>query len=252
MPQPLLSVRGLHMRYRTPQGALPVLGGVTFDIPAGQFVCLLGPSGCGKSTLLRLLAGLEQPARGEVRLNGRRVDAPRPEVGLVFQQPALMSWRTVLDNVRLPLEVLRLPEAEALRRAREMLALVGLEGFAGAMPGGLSGGMAQRVALARALVTAPQVLLLDEPFGALDALTRERMGAELLRIWQARRTTVLMVTHSISEAVLLADRVLVLSPRPARLSLELPVTLPRPRREEMRYTPAFTALARRLREAIRW
>jgi len=252
MRQPLLSIRSLRLHYRTPQGELPVLGGVTFDVPARQFVCLLGPSGCGKSTLLRLLAGLERPDSGEVFLNGRRVEMPRPEIGLVFQQPALMPWRTVLDNVRLPLEVRRLPQAEARRRALEMLALVGLEGFAETLPDGLSGGMAQRVALARALVTAPQVLLLDEPFGALDALTRERMGAELLRIWQARRTTVLMVTHSISEAVLLADRVLVLSPRPARLSLDMSIPLPRPRREEMRYSAAFAALARRLRAAIRW
>ncbi len=250
MSRTTLSVQHLTMRYQTPHGMLPVLAGLTFDVPAEQFVSVLGPSGCGKSTLLRLLAGLEKPVGGEIYLDGRPLDRPRREVGLVFQQGTLMPWRTVLENVRLPLDVLRMERSEAERRAAAMLSLVGLEGFDASLPADLSGGMVQRVALARALVTEPQVLLLDEPFGALDALTRERMGAELLRIWGMSRTTVLMVTHSISEAVLLSDRVLVISRRPARLLLDESVPLPRPREREMVYVPAFAALERRIRAAL--
>ncbi len=246
----MLSVRQLTMHYDTPQGKFPVLAGITFHVPARQFVCVLGPSGCGKSTLLRLLAGLAQPVSGEIRLDGTLVRGPRPEIGLVFQQPTLMPWRSVRENVRLPLEVHAQTEAQAQKQVEAVLELVGLAPFADSLPRDLSGGMAQRVALARALITEPQVLLLDEPFGALDALTRERMAAELLRLWEARRTTVLMVTHSISEAVLLADRVLVLSARPARLRLDVEVPLPRPRNQEMRYHPDFIALTRRLRAAL--
>ena len=246
----MLTVQHLTMRYETPQGPLPVLAGLTFAVPSQQFVCVLGPSGCGKSTLLRLLAGLESPHGGQVRLQGQGVEGPRPEIGLVFQQPTLMPWRTVLENVRLPLEVQGLPADAAQAQAQSMLRLVGLAQFSDAMPRDLSGGMAQRVALARALVTNPRVLLLDEPFGALDALTREQMSVELLRIWRVHRKTVVMVTHSIAEAVLLADRVLVLSSRPAQLRLDVPVPLPRPRREALRYTPDFIALERQIRAAI--
>ncbi|GAB4528648.1 MAG: ABC transporter ATP-binding protein [Anaerolineales bacterium] len=246
----MLTTQHLTMYYETPQGRLPVLAGLTFAVQPQQFVCVLGPSGCGKSTLLRLLAGLEQPTRGQVLLNGQAVRGPRPEIGLVFQQPTLMPWRTVLENVCLPLEVQGMAADVAQEAAQSMLRLVNLAHFADTYPADLSGGMAQRVALARALVTDPQVLLMDEPFGALDALTREQMSAELQRIWQSRRKTVLMVTHSIAEAVLLADRVLVLSPRPAQLRLDVPIPLPRPRHDEMRYTPQFTALTRRLRQAL--
>jgi NitT/TauT family transport system ATP-binding protein len=175
---------------------------------------------------------------------------PRRGIGVVFQKANLMPWRTVLENITLPLELLHVQAGEARSRAQDLVDLVGLQGFEDSLPRDLSGGMAQRVAIARALVHDPQVLLLDEPFGALDALTRERMGAELMRIWQARRKTVLMVTHAIPEAVFLADRVLVLSPRPGRLRLDLRIDLPRPRTEQMRYTPAFGELAGRLRAAI--
>ncbi|RMF45225.1 MAG: ABC transporter ATP-binding protein [Anaerolineae bacterium] len=247
----MLTVQHLTMHYETPQGPLPVLAGLNFAVQPREFVCVLGPSGCGKSTLLRLLAGLEPPTRGQVLLNGQAVTEPRPEIGLVFQQPTLMPWRTVLENVRLPLEVDGLAADAAHREALSVLNLVGLTQFAETLPKDLSGGMAQRVALARALVTSPQVLLLDEPFGALDALTREHMSAELLRIWRARRTTVLMVTHSIAEAVLLADRVLVLSPRPAQLRLDVPIPLPRPRSDALRYAPEFVALERQIRAALR-
>jgi NitT/TauT family transport system ATP-binding protein len=211
---------------------------------------VLGPSGSGKSTLLRVLAGLLAPTSGEIFFGGEKLNEPRGGVGFVFQKANLMPWRSVLKNVTLPLELQKIPFPEAQVRARELIELVGLSGFEDTLPRDLSGGMAQRVSIARALIHDPQVLLLDEPFGSLDALTRQRMGEELSRIWQARRKTVVMVTHDISEAIFLADRVLVFSPRPGRLRLDLAVDLPRPRGEEIRYTPAFGELARQLRAAI--
>jgi NitT/TauT family transport system ATP-binding protein len=231
-------------------GGLRALERLSFDIAAQEFVCILGPSGSGKSTLLRILAGLLAPTSGEVIYRGQSLTGPRREVGFVFQKANLMPWRTVVENITLPLELAAQPRSQAVSQAEEMVELVGLAGFEDTLPRDLSGGMAQRVAIARALVHDPDLLLLDEPFGSLDALTRERMGGELLRIWQARRKTVVMVTHSISEALFLADRVLVLSGRPGRLCLDLPVNLPRPRQEAMRYTPEFGALARQMRQAI--
>jgi len=238
------------MGYRRPDRWLPVLDGVSFEVEGGEFVCLVGPSGCGKTTLLRLVAGLERPTSGRVLLDGVEVDRPSRSVGIVFQEPTLMGWRTVEANVALPLEVNRTPRGKALRRARALLELVGLSGFEETYPAQLSGGMAQRVALARALVHDPRVLLLDEPFGALDALTRERMALELLRIWRARRKTVVMVTHSVPEAVFLADRVLVLGPRPASVVAQVEVDLPRPRTAEVMGTVSFAAPARQIREAL--
>jgi len=229
---------------------LHVLSDISFSVDAEEFVCVLGPSGSGKSTLLRILAGLLPPTHGEVFYSGERLNGPRREIGFVFQKANLMPWRTVLENITLPLELQQVPSGQAQAQAQELVNLVGLEGFEETLPRDLSGGMAQRVAIARALVHDPGVLLLDEPFGALDALTRERMGAELMRIWQARRKTVVMVTHAIPEAIFLADRVLVLSPRPGRLRLDLAINLPRPRQEEVRYTPAFGELAQHLRAAI--
>jgi NitT/TauT family transport system ATP-binding protein len=245
-----LIVRDLSAVFRNGNGGLPALERVSFRVCPQEFLCVLGPSGSGKSTLLRILAGLLPSSAGEVVFNGAEVHGPRRGVGFVFQKANLMPWRTVLENITLPLELQHTPPEAARARAQELVELVGLQGFEDTLPRDLSGGMAQRVAIARALVHDPDVLLLDEPFGALDALTRERMGDELLRIWQARQKTVVMVTHSISEALFLADRVLVLSPRPGRVILDLPVELPRPRQESIRYTAQFGELARRLRAAI--
>lgn len=245
-----LCVENLSLTFPNGDGGLRVLDGLSFTVAREEFVAVLGPSGCGKSTLLRVLAGLLPPTTGRVCLDGEPVQGPQPRVAMVFQDANLMPWRTVLRNITLPLELRGVPWPEARQQAERLIALVGLQGFEEALPRDLSGGMAQRVAIARALIQRPEVLLLDEPFAALDALTRERMGEELLRIWQTQRTTVVMVTHSIGEALLLADRVLVLTPRPARLRLDLPVPLPRPREATMRYTPEFGALARQVREAI--
>ena len=247
---PFLRVAGVSVNFSTPEGELAALKDVTFDVKSGEFVCLVGPSGCGKSTLLRILAGLLRPSEGRVWLDGELLTAPRRQVGLVFQQANLMPWRTVMGNVMLPLEMSVMSQEQARAQARELIDLVGLGEFARAYPAELSGGMLQRVAIARALAHDPAVLLLDEPFGSLDALARERMGQELLRIWRARRKTVLMVTHSVHEAVFLADRVLVLSPRPGVVTAEAAVELPRPREMALLESNAFGALARQVRAAI--
>ncbi len=241
---PVLQVRNLEVTFPNGNGGLHAVGGASFDLYPQEFLCVLGPSGSGKSTLLRVIAGLVRPTTGEV------VFAHPGRIGMVFQQSNLMPWRTVLDNIILPLELQGANRETARSQARELIELVGLQGFEDNWPRDLSGGMAQRVAIARSLMQDPDLLLLDEPFGSLDALTRERMEIELLRIWQARRKTVLMVTHSISEALLLSDRVLVFTPRPGQVCLDMPVDLPRPRLDEMRYTPHFGELARKLREAI--
>ena len=229
---------------------LRALRDVTFSVDYEEFVCVIGPSGSGKSTLLRVLAGLLEPTSGEVIYCPGDENITQPRIGLVFQQANLMPWRTVIQNITLPLELMGVDTDQAGQKAREMIAMIGLQGFEDTWPEDLSGGMAQRVALARALIQDPDFLLLDEPFGALDALTRERMGADLLQLWQERRKTVIMVTHSISEALLLADRVLVMSQRPGRILLDMPVELPRPCQEEMRYTAWFGEMVRYLRAAI--
>lgn len=249
-----LEVRRLGMLHANGNGGVEALRGVDFMLYPREFVSLLGPSGSGKSTLLRILAGLLRPTSGEVCFHCAGEDAQGPQVdpkiSLVFQDANLMPWRSVIQNIALPLILAGEPEDQALERAQRWIDLVGLAGFERTWPRDLSGGMAQRVAIARALIQEPDLLLLDEPFGALDALTREKMAAELLRLWQQQRTTVLMVTHSISEALLLSDRVLVFSPRPGRVVLDQPVPLTRPREEGVRYTPEFGALARALRRAI--
>ncbi len=245
-PAPVLQVRDLEMTFPDGNGGLQVLDSLSFSVCPQEFVCVLGPSGSGKSTLLRILAGLLNPSAGEVTFAGSQ----SPRIGFVFQQANLMPWRTVQENITLPLELEKIPLGEARQKAQELIDLVGLDGFETSLPRDLSGGMAQRVALARALAHDPDLLLLDEPFGSLDALTRERMWTELSRIWQARQKTVILVTHSIGEALFLADRVLVLSARPARIKLDLPVDLPRPRADEIRYTAHFGRLARKLKEAI--
>ncbi len=241
----------LSKEYATRQGSLSAIEDVSFEVGAGEFLCVVGPSGCGKTTLLRLLSGLVLPDQGQVRLHGERVRGPRQEIGFVFQKANLMPWRTVFDNVILPLQIQRMAPAEAEQRAEQALDLVGLTEFAGNYPRELSGGMEQRVAIARALVPEPEILLLDEPFGALDALTRERLNQELLQVWEISRKTVVMVTHDIREAVFLADRVLVLSQRPGRVDAIFPITLPRPRGLSLLYSEAFSALAYEVRQAIR-
>ena len=248
--EPVLEGRGIRHRYSGSQGALLALDGVSLAVGQGEFVAIVGPSGCGKSTLLRILGGLLPPSEGEVRLDGGRLTSPRRQVAFVFQAVNLMPWRTVLQNVTLPLEVAGVSRAQAEQRAAGLVRLVGLTGCEGVYPRALSGGMAQRVALARALVAEPEVLLLDEPFGSLDALNREQMNLELLRIWGTRRVTAVMVTHDLQEAVFLADRVLVMSPRPGRIESEVAVDLPRPRTVDVMYTEFFGALSRRVREAV--
>lgn len=247
---PILTAEGLSLVYPNRDGGLHALDGVSFTVRRQEFVCVVGPSGSGKTTLLRLLDGLLRPTDGRVLFEGRELAHPRRRIGFVFQQANLMPWRSAAANIALPLELQGRPRPEIEARVADLIGLVGLQGFEQAYPRDLSGGMAQRVAIARALIHEPDVLLLDEPFGALDALTRERMADELLRIWSARTTTVVMVTHSISEAVLLADRVLALGPRPGRVRLDLPVPLPRPRDLGMTYTYEFGELAARVREAI--
>jgi NitT/TauT family transport system ATP-binding protein len=246
----VMAVEHLGHVYHSPQGQVEALADVSFEVAPQEFVCLVGPSGCGKSTLLRLMAGLLRPTRGQVRLDSLRLDGPHRQIGIVFQKANLMPWRSVVDNVVLPLELAGIPREQRLQRAEALIELVGLAGFEGARPRNLSGGMEQRVAIARALVHDPEILLLDEPFGALDAMTRERMGAELLRIWEASRKTVVMVTHSIQEAVFLADRVIVLSPRPGRVRAAFDIPLPRPRDVLVQFTLLFGELAGQVRAAI--
>lgn len=221
-----------------------------FRVVPGEFLSLLGPSGCGKSTLLMMIAGLLAPSRGSIRVADAAVRGPRRDVGVVFQSPVLLPWRTVLDNVLLPVEMLRLRRADYAGRARELLAMAGVEDFAGRLPHELSGGMKQRVAICRALVHDPALLLMDEPFSALDALTRDQMGLELLRLWDVHKKTVVFVTHSIREAVFLSDRVLVMTPRPATIAVETDVKLPRPRTIDLQESDEFNRYVGLLRHAI--
>ncbi|ATN35606.1 ABC transporter [Rhizobium sp. ACO-34A] len=230
MSPPALSFKGMGQVYQTSSGPLEALRAVTFDVSRHQFVAVLGPSGCGKSTLLRSIAGLLPPTSGSVDVFGHTVTEPRDDVGIVFQKPTLLPWASIEDNVVFPIRhKTGRVSAEDRVRARELLAKVGLAGFEKRLPSELSGGMQQRVGIARALHLNPDILLMDEPFSALDALTREEMGFELLRIWESQPKTVLFITHSISEAVLLADRVLVMSGRPGTVAEDLAIDIPRPR-----------------------
>ncbi len=248
---PALRVDRVGVTFPSPDGGLGALGDVSLTIGEGEFVSLVGPSGCGKSTLLRVMSGLLPPTRGEVYFGRQRLTGPSGQIGIVFQSSNLMPWRTVLRNITLPLELQGVDRERARQAAADLIRLVGLQGFEDSYPDELSGGMAQRVAIARALIHDPAILLLDEPFGALDALTRERMNLELLRIWEARRKTVFMVTHNIQEAILLSDRVMVMTERPGRIVSDLPIELPRPRSQEIVYDEAFVALSRCIHESIR-
>lgn len=243
----LIRVDGLAKRYPSRGGALEALSGVSFRVTEGEFVTIVGPSGCGKSTLLKLLAGIIPKTAGDMSLKGSPIEGPRRDIGMVFQQPVLLPWRTVLANVLLPVAIQRLPRQTYLPRAWSLLRQVGLEGFADKYPYELSGGMQQRVGITRALVHDPAILLMDEPFGSLDAMTREYLNLELLKLWATSRKTVLFVTHSIPEAVFLADRVIVLTRRPGTIAEIIPVDLPRPRGLEMMTTPEFGAFTRRIR-----
>lgn len=224
------------------------LADISCTVRSGEFICIVGASGCGKSTILRIIAGLVQPTSGTVTIGSSPVTGPRRDIGLVFQSPVLLPWRSVRQNVLMPAQVIGLPRKQAQDRAAELLELVGLDRFADSYPSELSGGMRQRVSIARSLMHDPATLLMDEPFGALDAMTRDTMNVELLRIWQLQRKTVLLVTHSIEEAVFLADRIFVISPRPGRLLEIIDVKLPRPRDSETRNKPAFIKQVTSLRE----
>jgi NitT/TauT family transport system ATP-binding protein len=242
-----VTFRGVSVAYGGGRAAaVRAVSDVDLVIAAGEFVSLVGPSGCGKSTLLRTVADLLAPTSGSVSIAGR---TPRDvrlerEVGFVFQDAALLEWRTIVENVMLPLEIAGVPYADRLRRATDLLALVGIAGFERSYPRQLSGGMRQRAAIARAMSTDPKVLLMDEPFGALDQITRDRLNLELLDLSQRERMTVVFVTHSIAEAVLLSDRVVIMSPRPGRIRCVLPIDLPRPRSLAVRDEPRFAELAR--------
>ena len=247
---PAIAVRDVLKVYGTRAGPVKALEDVAFTVGAEEFVTIVGPSGCGKTTVLKILAGLVPPSSGAVEIFGAPVRGPVEGVGMVFQAPVLLKWRTVLDNVLLPIEILHRDRRAYVERARHLLALAGIAEFAARYPRELSGGMQQRVAICRALVHDPRLLLMDEPFGALDALTRDQMNLELLRIWSESRKTSVLITHSIPEAVFLADRIFAMTPRPGRLAREFTVDLPRPRAIEMMFTPEFNALVQEIRSTI--
>lgn len=250
MSQGFLTIDGVRKVYPSRRGPLEAVREVSLAVAEREFVSLLGPSGCGKSTMLMMVGGVLAPSAGRITIGGQPVEGPRRDVGVVFQSPLLLPWRTILGNVLFPAEVQRRDPANRAKRGMDLLAVVGLEEFAHHLPRELSGGMRQRVAICRALIHDPALLLMDEPFGALDALTRDEMNLELLRIWDEFRKTVLFVTHSIREAVFLSDRVLVFSRRPGTIVKEVVVNLPRPRTLDMEGTPEFTRLCAALRRAI--
>jgi ABC-type nitrate/sulfonate/bicarbonate transport system ATPase subunit len=251
MTSSILSVRGVSKRFHSSHGETLALQATDLDVAENDFITILGPSGCGKSTLLRIVAGLDTQTTGEVQLDGRRIGGPGADRGMVFQSYTLFPWLTVRDNVCFGLRERGLPRAQQLEEADGFLAKVGLKGFANHYPKQLSGGMQQRTALARALANNPRMLLMDEPFGALDHQTRELMQELLLGIWEAERKTVLFVTHDIDEAVFMGTRVVVMSARPGRIKLDRVVPLAHPRHYSIKTTPAFSALKSELTEAVR-
>jgi NitT/TauT family transport system ATP-binding protein len=247
---PAIELFGVTKNFGRGQEIVRALGPVDLAIESGSFVSIVGPSGCGKSTLLRLIAGLEEPTEGRLRRYGTELDGPSREVGIVFQDHVLFPWASVLENVMLPADVLSLPKAAALERARWLLELTGLKDFAEHKPHMLSGGMKQRAAFCRAVLADPQLLLLDEPFGALDALTREELSLELSRLWQNLGRTALLITHDIGEAILLGDRIIVMSDRPGRIRLDMRVDLPRPRDVNTAKDPRFIEIKQTARDLI--
>jgi len=239
---------GVHKVYDTSGGSITALSGVDFHVENGEFLSVLGPSGCGKSTLLALATGLEFPTRGTVAVSGHPVERPVTDVGIVFQTDVLLDWRNVLGNIMLQIEMRELDTSTYLKRARALLKMVGLDGFDDRRPFELSGGMRQRVSICRALVHDPSLLLMDEPFGALDAITREQMVMELHRIWDETRKSVAFVTHDIHEAIFLADRLMVMTPRPGRIAEIMDIDLPRPRTPATRESQRFLAIAAHVRD----
>ena len=243
----LIRAQGLRKTYRTQDGEVETLKPLDFEIRAGEFVSVIGPSGCGKSTLMKMVAGLLPISGGELELAGRAVRGPQTDVGIVFQSALLLPWRRVVDNILLQAEIRKLPMDAARKRTRALIEMAGLAGFEQKYPWQLSGGLQQRVAILRALLHDPPVLLMDEPFGALDAMTRERMNLELQRIWMAAGKTVLLITHSIPEAIFLSDRVFVMSERPGQIAATYDIELPRPRTLDVMGSEQFAAYARTLR-----
>jgi len=243
-----VQVSDLSHRFHTKSGETPALENVSFDVRSGEFLSIVGPSGCGKSTLVSLISGLLAPTSGTITVGGEVVRRPQTQVGIVFQNPVLLAWRSALDNVLLQIEMRDTPTAPYRARARELLAAVGLERFEGYLPHQLSGGMRQRVSICRALIHDPPLLLMDEPFGALDAITRDQLALDLQQLWTRTRKTVVFITHSITEAVFLSDRIVVMTPGPGRVDRLIDVALPRPRRLAMREDPALLDYARQVRE----
>ena len=247
MAEPFIHLSGVKKIYRTRGKEFLAVSQATFDVEEGELVALVGPSGCGKTTLLKILAGLHPHDSGEVRIGtAAQPFDPSRDIGMVFQQPLLLKWRRVIDNVLLPAEILGLPMAQSRKQARDLLALVGLKGSEDKYPYELSGGMQQRASIARALIHDPKLILMDEPFGALDALTREKMNLELLRIWQEAKKTIIFVTHGITEAVFLGTRVIVLTSGPARMADNFLVDLPHPRALDMKTQERFGEYTRRI------
>lgn len=243
-----ISVKGLHKIYRTRTGdPTHALADINFNVRRGEFISIVGPSGCGKTTLLNILAGLISKTEGSAAVSGLEVTKPLSEIGMVFQAPTLLPWRTILENLMIPIEVQKRNKIEYKAIAADLLKLVGLDGFENKYPNELSGGMQQRAGICRALIHSPSVLLMDEPFGALDAMTREYMNLELLRIWKESNQTIALVTHSITEAVFLSDRVIVMSPRPGRIAEIINIELPRPRTLEMMTSDAAGHYVQRIR-----
>ena len=245
-----IDVEGLRIRYETARGGVLAVSQLDMTVKSGEFVCLLGPSGCGKSTTLMAVGGLVDAAEGKISVAGNPVSGPSPDVAIVFQEFALLPWLTVLDNVAFGLRLRKVGTAERRGRARQCIEMVGLAGFEQAYPHELSGGMKQRVGIARALAVDPQILLMDEPFGALDAQTRELMGIELLNIWDRERKTILFVTHGIDEAIYLSDQVLVMSGRPGRIKKDIKIDIPRPRDQRIHNLPEFAAYRQAIWELI--
>jgi NitT/TauT family transport system ATP-binding protein len=249
-PSNYLSVENLSKVYATRKGPVRALDQVSLNLDRGEFLSILGPSGCGKSTLLMIAAGLLPSSNGVIRVEGEPVSKPRTDIGIVFQSPVLLEWRTALDNILLQAEARNLDRGSATRRARELLTAVGLAGFEDKYPQELSGGMRQRVSICRALIHNPPQLMMDEPFGALDALTRDQLVLDIQQIWNELRTTVLFITHSVAEAVFLSDRVVVMTPRPGKIDRVVKIDLPRPRTLAMRDSPEFAFYSRQILDCL--